>query len=257
MRPPAQKETMMGDPMDRFELLRAANPVDVDQVEGPDSEVAQTMLATIISQPRPDTSTGQPWRRPLRLAVAVAAIAVVLVAATLSLTRDVANPEGIACHQAVDIDSDIGAAPVGGPATADACVEVWENGILDNPDVASAGSVPPLTACVTERGTLAVFPTDNRQVCETLGLAYSEPTSQDAADRIRQLDADIQAYFASTGCAGFEEAENRARQTLGDSGFGVWTIETKEATEIRPCASYSLDAETETIHLIPVPVPDS
>lgn len=247
----------MADSRDGFELLRAANPVDVDQVEGPDTEVAQTMLATVTSQPRPDTSTRRRWRRPLRLAVALAAMAVVLVAATWLLTRDVENPQAIACHQAVDIDSDIAAAPVGGPTTADACAPVWEDSVLENPDVAPVGSVPPLTACVTERGTLAVFPTDNRQVCETLGLAYPEPSSQDAADQIRQLDADLQAYFASTECAEMEEAETRVRQTLDDSGFGGWTIETQERTETRPCASYSLDAETDTIHLIPIPSPDS
>lgn len=247
----------MGDPRDGFELLRAANPVGADQVEGPDSEVAQTMLATIISQPRPDVSTGWRWRRPLRLAVALAAMAIVLVAANWLLTRDVENPQAIACHEAVDLDSDIAAAPVGGPTTAEACAPVWEDGVLENPDVAPAGSVPPLTACVTQRGTLAVFPTDDRQVCETLGLAYPEPTSQDAADRIRQLDADLQAYFASTECAGMDEAESRVRETLDDSGFGGWTIEAQEATGTRPCASYSLDAETETIHLIPIPAPDS
>lgn len=247
----------MGDPRDGFELLRAANPVDVDQVEGPDSEVAQTMLATIFNQPRPNVSTERRWRRPLRLAVALAAMAVVLVAATWLLTGDVENPQAIACHQAVDLDSDIAAAPVGGTTTADACVPVWEDGILENRDVAPVGSVPPLTACVTERGTLAVFPTDDRGVCESFGMAYPEPTSRDTADQIRQLDADLQAYFASTECAGMEEAETRIRQTLDDSGFGDWTIETQETTETRPCASYSLDAETETIHLIPIPAPDS
>ncbi|MFP3883343.1 MAG: hypothetical protein ACLFWH_13630 [Actinomycetota bacterium] len=247
----------MGDPRDGFELLQAANPVDVDQVEGLDSEVAQALLATITTQPRPDLSSGRRWRRPLRLAAALAAMVAVLVAATWLLTRDVENPQAIACHQAVDLDSDIAAAPVGGPATAEACVPVWEDGILENSDATSAGSVPPLTACVTDRGNLAVFPTDDRQVCETLGLAYPEPTSRDAADQIRQLDADLQAYFASKECAGMDEAEDRVRETLDDSGFGGWNIETQEATDTRPCASYSLDAEAETIHLIPIPEPDS
>ncbi|MFP4074534.1 MAG: hypothetical protein ACLFVZ_10890, partial [Actinomycetota bacterium] len=184
----------MGDPRDGFELLRKANPVDVDQVEGPESETAQDMFASITKTPRPDTSQGRVRRRPLRLAAALAATAVVLVAATWLLTRDVENPQAIACHQAVDLDSDIAAAPVGGPATADACVPVWEDGILVNPAVAPDDSVPPLTACVTERGTLAVFPTDNPRVCETLGLVYPEPSGQDDADGIRLLDADLQAH---------------------------------------------------------------
>lgn len=247
----------MGEPGDGFELLRAANPVDVDQVEGPESEAAQHMLASIVQQQRSGTSKRGLWRRPLRLAAALAATALVLVAATWLLTRDVENPQAIICHRTVDLDSDIAAAPVGGPATADACVPVWEDGILENSDVTPTGSVPPLTACVTERGTLAVFPTDDQTVCETLGLSYPEPSSQEAADQIRQLDTDLQAYFASAECAGMEEAEARVRQTLDDSSFDGWTIETQEASEARPCASYSLDADTETIHLVPIPVPDS
>ncbi len=247
----------MSDPSNGFELLKEANPVDVDQVKSPDSETAQTMLASIIETPRPEVSRKRLGRRPLRLAAVLTGLAVVLIGATWLLTRDVENPQAIACHQAVNLDSDIAAAPVGGPATAEACIPVWEDGILEKPDVAPTGSVPPLTACVTGRGTLAVFPTDNQDVCSDLGLAYPEPTSQDTADQIRQLDTDLQVHFASGECAGMEKAETRVRTILDDSGLDGWSIETQEPSEARPCASYSLDADTETIHLVPIPVPDS
>lgn len=247
----------MSDPRNGFEVLKEANPVDADQVESPDSETAQTMLASIIETPRPEVSRNRLGRRPLRLAAVLTVLAVVLIGATWLLTRDVENPQAIACHQAVNLDSDIAAAPVGGPATAEACIPVWEDGILENPDLAPTGSVPPLTACVTERGTLAVFPADNQDVCATLGLAHPEPTSQDTANQIRQLETDLQAYFASTQCADMHEAETRVRNILDDAGFDTWTIQTQQASEERPCASIALSSDTETIHLVPIPTPDN
>lgn len=247
----------MGDPRNGFELLKKANPVDVDQVLGADSEAARTILASIVQEPQPETSVRRPGRRPVRLAIALAAMTLVLIAATWLLTRNVENPQAIACHQAVDTDSDIAAAPTGGPATADACIPVWEDGIIENPEVAPLGSLPPLTACVTERGNLAVFPTDDQDVCASLGLAYPEPASQDDANQIRQLDSDLQAYFSSKECASMQEAETRVPNMLDDAGFDTWTIQTQQASDERPCASYSLTADTETIHLVPIPAQDN
>lgn len=85
-----------------------------------------------------------------------------------------------------DLDADIAAAPAGGPAAAAACEPVWADGILTNPDINERGEIPPLTACVANNKSLAVFPTDDPTVCEDLGLSYPEPLEQDTANEIRE-----------------------------------------------------------------------
>lgn len=55
------------------------------------------------------------------------------------------------------------------------CAELWRQGVLQLGEPGAQGptgrveEVPPLTACLTEDGVAAVFPT-NRDVCESLGL---------------------------------------------------------------------------------------
>lgn len=244
----------MSESRDNLERLRSLNPVDLDQVEGPDSERAQDLLARVLQTPRPATRRSAA-QRTVRLAAVLAILALFLLAATWLLTREVETPQSIACYQAVDLDSDVAAAPPGRPATAEACAQVWDDNVLTNPDLVPAGSVPPLTACVTQAGTLAVFPTGDSTVCETLGLAHPEPSSQDEADQVRQLDTSLNQFFASSDCVAIEDAVARVRQILNDSGFSEWTIQQEQATGARPCASYSLNAPTQTINIIPIPEP--
>lgn len=166
----------MTDPRDGFELLRATNPIDERDVEGPDSPRARELLVSVMATPRPPAERPRILSRRLRVAIALGALAVATTAAAWLWTRTVEIPDSVLCYQAADLDSDISGAPVGGTATADACIPVWRDGDLQNSDVAPNGSVPPLTACVAESGALAVFPTDETTVCETLGLAYPEPS---------------------------------------------------------------------------------
>jgi hypothetical protein len=55
------------------------------------------------------------------------------------------------------------------------CAELWEQGILQLGAPNAHGptgrleKVPPLTACLTQEGVAAVFPTE-RDVCSSLGL---------------------------------------------------------------------------------------
>lgn len=233
--------------------LRDINPVDEANVDGPDSPRAEELLATIIATPR-DIREHGPARRPVRLAIILAAAALAAIAAVWVTTQVVERPTAISCYQAVDLDADTAAAPAGGPATADACQPVWADGILANTDITPSGDVPPLTACVADNGSLAVFPTDDATVCEQLGLAYPEPLQQDTADDIRQLENQLIAYFQTEDCPTIETAADQVRRILDQAGLTDWTIQTQPANPQRPCASHSLVEESQTVILIPIPV---
>lgn len=233
--------------------LRAINPVDETSVDGPDSPRAAELLTRITATPRDAHEHTLPGRKPLRLAITVAAAALATIAAVWVWTQAVERPTAISCYQAVDLDADIAAAPAGGPATADACEPVWADGVLTNTDIAPRWDIPPLTACVADNGSLAVFPTDDATVCEELGLAYPEPLEQDQADDLRTLEEDLIAYFQTEECPTIEAAATRVRQILDRAGFTQWTIQKQPESPQRPCASHSLDEEARTIILIPIP----
>jgi hypothetical protein len=181
------------------------------------------------------------------------AVAALTTAAAWLWTRTIDLPNAVTCYQAVDTDAAAAAAPAGSEATADACVPVWEARILINTGITPAGSVPPLTACVAENGSLAVFPTADTTVCRSFGLAYPEPAGQDQADDIRDVEMRLIAYFQSDNCLSMADAEINVRRILDESGFNEWTVQSQPENPERPCASHSLDTQSHTLHLIPIP----
>lgn len=240
---------------DGLDLLRATNPIDDDNVPDADSARAAELLAEIKATPRPERPLSRRFGRrpPVRLAIALAALAMVTIAAAWLWTRRVEIPDAISCYESTELDADIAAAPSGGPASAEACETVWQSEILVNPDIAPSGSIPPLTACVAETGALAVFPTDDTTICRTLGLAYPDPGTQSEADGLRQAQSQLIDYFQSEACIPMPEAEAQVRRVLDDAGLTDWLIETQAENPDRPCASHSFDSPNQTIHLVPIP----
>lgn len=236
-----------------FERLKAINPVDESEVEGPDSPRAQHLLTTITSTRHGAPPQKRALTRRLRPIFAVLVAVLATTAAAWIWTRTISTPNSVSCYEAVDLGADIAAAPPGGSATADACVSVWERAELSNPEVALGGTVPPLTACVAENGSIAVFPTDDTNVCNSLGLAYPEPGSQDSTDTIRDVEDQLVAYFQSMNCIPLGEAETEVRRILDQSGLTTWTVQTQSENEDRPCASFSYEPASEIVRLVPIP----
>jgi hypothetical protein len=247
----------MTDNNNLFDLVRATNPVDEAEVEGPDSPRAQEQLTRILASPIQEPQRRRMPRRRLRVVITLAVLALATTAAGWLWTRVIERPNAVLCYERADLDADIAGAPAGDRATADACAPVWQDGVLVNPEVATPGSVPPLTACVTENGSLAVFPTDDPVVCDRLGLAHPEPAGQESADAVRQLEGSLISFFQSRECIPIAEAETETRRILDQSGFTGWKIQTQPGSPDRPCGSFSIDAPSETIHLIPIPEPTS
>lgn len=237
---------------DGLERLRAINPVDESDVETPNSPRAHELLTRITST-HPDPPSTRLMSKRVRLVLAVFAAVMATTAAAWIWTRAITTPNAVSCYQAVDLDADIAAAPPGREATADACVPVWERAELSNPDVVPAGSVPPLTACVAENGSLAVFPTEDTNVCTALGLAYPEPAQQDTADLIRDVEERLVVLFQSRDCMPLEVAEAEVRKVLDSAGFTGWMIQAQPENSERPCASFSFDPASQGVSLIPIP----
>lgn len=239
-----------GEALDR---LSAINPVDEKTVEGPDSPRAKDLLVKITATSRNDLHTRRPLRKPLRLAISLAVVAAVTIAAAWVLTRIVESPNAVSCYQAVDLNADVAAAPAGGPATAEACVPVWQDGVLVNTKIAPSKTVPPLLGCVADNGSLAVFPTDDPTVCSTFNFAYPDPVNQDEADLLRAVEDQLIEYFQSAECRPMTAAETEVRFILDRAGLTDWSIQAQPENPGRPCASHSLSEDARTVILVPIP----
>ncbi|HLU31590.1 MAG TPA: hypothetical protein VK088_07485 [Acidimicrobiia bacterium] len=234
---------------DGLEIMGADNPVDPALLDGPGSPKGQEMLARVLAIPRVPNPSPRPRVRIGRIAL-ITAILIAVPAAVWALTRGLSNPEAIVCFADVSVDADRAGAPFEGPADATACVSVWEQVLIESPQV-EPGEVPPLTACVLDQGSLGVFPTDDEGVCEALGLAVPDPAQQAEADAVRGLLVDLVEFIETDDCMPMEAAEAGIRHILDESGFGHWEIRSQAATDERPCASLGFEPENSVVHLVP------
>ncbi|VAW06659.1 hypothetical protein MNBD_ACTINO02-1324 [hydrothermal vent metagenome] len=243
---------------DAIDALRAADPAKRFPAPDPDSPEARALFNDIIAQPRWLPDEDKPYRRRRVVTiVAVALLTLLLIAVAWLTLRDVSNPISVACYQSTSLDSNIADAPSRGALDPDLCRSVWEDGRLANTDIVPAGQVPPLIACVTDEGNLAVFPTSNTALCSSLGLAEPNPESIPDADAVRLLNEDLFTYFDQQDCRPMEQATRDVRRILNKHGLNNWQVETSPGTPERPCASYALDAPTQILRLVPIPPPTS
>jgi hypothetical protein len=239
---------------DAFDVFVATNPVDEFTLPGPDSAQARDLLARIIATPRqPLAQPARYTRRRLVIAIAVALLALASMAAAWLLTRDVTDPISVICYQDVSLDSPAADAPNEGPLDVDLCKPAWEDRILINEDLTPPGTTPPLVGCVTERGSLAVFPTSDTEACARLGLANINPESVPAGAPLRQLQADLVDHFSQQQCQPMEAAQRDVAEILSANGFSNWQIQLSPGEGGDACASFGLDIETQTVDLIPIP----
>jgi hypothetical protein len=230
---------------DPFDILRGYDPVDREVLPSADSLSARKLFEQITT-----SSPSSLGRRRVLLAVAILAIAAVAATTWAALTRDV-SAVTVTCYATTSLDGNrVGVVSENVPSV-EACIDPWADGPLTNPDV-SPGEVPPLSACVTDDGVLAVFPTDDLTVCADLGLAEQNPSqpTEGLASIAAARDA-IVAYIAGEKCASIDDAEVQVRTILGGHGLTDWTIESQPPRVDRPCASISFDVDTQTVILVP------
>lgn len=235
---------------DVFDALREGDPALVHSPEH-DAVLRRNIKARVLdADRRPLRAT----RRKILVVALLVATTLLVTAAALYLTREPSDPRGIACYQAAALD-----APqfiVDAPSTLhpNECESLWDDGTLVNRSVVPEGEIPELIGCVTTGGGLAVFPSNDKQLCDRLGLTgYEQPTRNDAIDLNQQL-LDL---FSTSGCMTINDAQLRIESILAEQGLNDWsvTISTPASTE-RPCASFSLSGGERRIVLVPIPRPN-
>lgn len=167
--------------------------------------------------------------------------------------RDVTDPEGILCYDAPTLDASAIVAFRDGEATTDACTSLWLDQTLPIDSELPDNRNQPLVGCVTEAGSLAVFPSTDQSLCAELGLA--EPTDTTRPDPLVELRRQLAASINPETCVTIQQAQQIAREGLGDLGLEEWTVQAQPERSDRPCASISIDISSNTIVIVPVPKP--
>jgi hypothetical protein len=204
----------------------------------------------ILERPRSKELRQRPRRRRVAAAVLVSS-ALLLAGAAYAITRPPASAtvEGIVCFE--DARGESGGNVVGadGRSPAVVCAEMWEAGsILPNVSLA-----PPLQACTFTKGHyVGVFPSDDPNLCASLGLAPAPAAYKEAAAQFAGMRDDLASRLGT--CVSVDEAGRTAREVLDRHGFVEWTIESIGAASPKtPCSDYSLDAVGQLLRLYAEP----
>ena len=242
---------MSRDPLD---ILRSDDRVDQAKLDGPESPRAQDLLKRILDTPRRPDEKPQTRRK---IALAIAAVIVLLGggAAAWALTRpsSVTEPTGVACYEELSLDAAIVVVPPAeSPAVSD-CEDLWIDGPFTSPDTTTT-SPPELVGCVLPSGALAVFPTplSSAQACERLELAPFMPQTPNVPEAVVQLGSRLRERYLND-CVSPIDAASEVEQLLRELGLAEWSVTVEDARQNRPCASASLDAESMTVFVVPVP----
>ncbi|MCY3850477.1 MAG: hypothetical protein OXF75_06710 [Acidimicrobiaceae bacterium] len=233
---------------DPLELIRQADPAPRDSMPTSMSPLGRSIRARVAEEmiaERPRNNR----RLVVRVLIALV-VAALATAATWIITREASDPSGVVCYEEASLESTgvVAAAPL----DASLCAPLWAEGVLQNPAV-ERGAAPQLVACVNPHGVLVIFPaSDNSDVCRDLNLPRhkSSTTEQLLVDMNNRLNR----LFAEAPCLGLDDANLQTTEILRATGLEDWTVAaTTAATDERPCASYGIDAGSETVVLVPAP----
>lgn len=234
----------MSDQRDPVDILRDHNPADPRQID-PYSSTANAILARVVATPTRR-------RVRVRMVAVVAGVVALLVAAAWAVlvTREVTNLS-VTCYQRFDLASDRVGLSLDTVPTVSACDHVWLDGTFVV-EGAESGTIPPLIGCVTDRGGLAVFPVENSNTCEQLGLAtFTSHQPTEPLATVGAIKSEIFDYLDAARCQPIDDAEHVIREILDRHGFIEWRIDRQPDYPGRPCAGVSYDIENETIVLVP------
>jgi hypothetical protein len=226
---------------DPFELLARVNPLrDLDEVLPSDA----TLLAEILAGTTP-TVRG---RSRSRWIASGTALVIVAAAAAYAFARSehAHDPTTVTCfsNAARDPDSQFALGPQDDPLAA--CRQLWETGQL------GTGDVPPLTACVTDTGIVAIVPGDLR-VCTELGYAQWNGKVDPEAQALLSFRDELDRTFGRT-CYPPAAAARIVTDHLSQHHLEGWTVsEASGFNEHMPCTVGMVDLPSKTITLVARP----
>lgn len=230
---------------DPFEILRAHDPIAGRPPAIPDEALLEELLDSDDRRPR--LTAG---RRRLLVAAAVIAALFAIAAAWYAATRPVGTLS-VTCYADTNLGSDRFGTIAGQTPSPAACNVAWQSGILTNPAVPD-GTVPDLVGCVDDFGGLAVFPTDDPEVCTDLGLAVHEPDrSESRLDAVAAARREIADFIDSANCHPLDDTESAVRDILDTNGLDAWTIRRQPDRDGEPCGSVSYDIPGQTVYIVP------
>lgn len=241
--------------VDPFEILRQANPVDVERLLDPDSPQGRALLELILQQPgRPRARRRwlplSPLRTPRRsrLIPAVALLAFAAGAVAWALTRGVSEPLTIGCYAAPSLQAKTAVVAAAGRDPRAACRIVWERGEFgDQPP-------PPLQACVLPSDAVGVFPRYEEDTCSVLGLPSVPSTYQPATSPAVRLKERLVDRFLSEKCITEQRARTIVQAEFRRLRLQGWDLETATPfSATRPCATLAFDTARRVIVLVPAP----
>jgi hypothetical protein len=114
------------------------------------------------------------------------------------------------------------------------------------------GHNPPLVECVRVSGAAVVYPTNNKQICAALGLAY--PKNVDAGDTvaIQELTNRLSNDFTAANCLSVARGRRDAESALAAFDLYGWrVIDANPTAENGECTRFSIDATTHIVRIEP------
>ena len=229
--------------------LRAANPVQPEDVPSPESPQAEALFERIMAtEPKTTRRRRVWWQRTWVLVPA----ALLMAAAGYGVFHKARQPLVVACFAQPSLTASRDVVESGDHGPIAACARLW------GPDGAfnSVGrpDLPPLFACLLDSGTVGVFPgAKGSDPCSALGLAAAEPgKKQGEDDGILAVKTALSEAFTSR-CVDRDEAVSMAERVLADNGLADWQVRADlPFSEQDPCASLAVDIPGRTILLVPV-----
>lgn len=193
-------------------------------------------------------------RRRARWLLALVPVAIIAAGASWVATRPSTEAQvttGIACAQTTGDRPNLSIIGADGRDPADICAELWSRGDVDP----TTHTVPALTACGASGpyGSVVVYPTADRDVCEKLGRP---PLPADYLEVAAKL-AGLQRVANSPACRTLEEAQAAVGAELARVGADDWTTSIQRVPDAAPCAQVTIDGERRLVTISEVtPVPE-
>jgi len=240
---------------DILDVLRSGDPAPLDTTPGPNSPLGRRIHAAVMANAANPSATPRHRRRLTAVLVAVATLAAGAGIAWALSTRSVTNPISVLCYDAPSTAANAIEAPRGPAPDTAACQALWDDGILPINSEVPQGRTPHLVACVTDTGTLAVFPTNNTSLCGELGLSDPAPLPADPDKTYELTQQLIDAINLST-CLTINDAQQTATDIINKLDVDNWTVHAQQTNPDRPCATLAIDEPNKTITLVPLPKTD-
>jgi hypothetical protein len=240
---------------DVMDLLRRFNGDVGEAAPTVVSRTEERLRALILAEhdARNSTERRRSWLpRWARIGV-VPAIVAVSIAAAYATTRPATPSAGIQCFTQPSTMSSASVISGDGQSPDSACATLWGQGKLDR----SSTSVPSLVACDGGTGSIDVFPSNDAQLCDKLGLGPVPAGYFAQAQSFATLENTLVAQFMAVQCPDPQQARRWVQAELNRDGFTDWSIKDGEGIDgtgfspARPCASLAFDSAQKVVTLVP------